>query len=841
MLGTLIRVARPRRWSVRLKLVLMVLLGMATMAAGIGALMFSTANTLFVRQSDAELERQNQAVAAQIDGLTQRAAASLLIARQNPAFNHYYEADEDDSSTRAAALEDIQHQILYLQRVFAIDEICVINFRGEESARCVQGTLAAEDDLSKDEADNPFFAPTLALDDGEVYRSTEPYLSPDTHRFVVAHATPIVLPDGRHAGVLHFEIPLDWFAAKVEDTALAGAYSFLLDREGHLLVHPELDEARELDRSRPGPDEDEHGFPHATQWGSAEFRGMVARMLIGGSGAATYHDVQDGYEVVYQPVFADHWILATVLPHAVIYQSGMQLLRQTLLIVLPLLALALGLMIWYAARLLSPLRRLSAALRAVGSGDLEQSLGIDRQDELGELGRAFDRMADELQESLRRQAATEAELLHQALHDSLTTLPNRACLDERLNQAVADGRSFALMVLDLDRFKEVNDTLGHPAGDRLLQEAAHRLQAELRSCDTVARLGGDEFAILLPDNDDASAARVATRLIEILEAPVQLDQAAVTTGASIGIAIYPEHGEDAPTLLRRADLAMYAAKRAHCGHVLFGPDQEERGTERLTMIGALRQAIERDELVLQYQPVVDCQTGRIESVEALVRWQHPTRGLVPPDRFIPFAEETGLIRPLTRWVLATALRQYRVWRDAGLHLRVAVNLSTHDVQDASLPQVISDLLAETGLTGRCLTVELTESALMADADESLAVLERLGSLGVHVAVDDFGTGYSSLSYLTRLPAHELKIDRTFVRGLMLGSREAAVVRSTIDLGHTLGLVVIAEGVEDLATLDALAELGCDRAQGYALGRPATADQVWRHYMQWHAQSLPLAA
>jgi diguanylate cyclase (GGDEF)-like protein len=813
----------------------MLMLGMLVMAGATAALMFTTANGLFVGQAHAELDRQNQAVASEINNLTDRAAASLLIARQNPSFDRFYGADAPSESSRQDALADIQRTILYLQRVFAIDEICVIRANGVEDARCVQGTLAGVNDLSSDEADNPFFAPTLALEDGEVYRSTEPYMSPDTDRWVVAHATPIILADGRRVGLLHFEIPLDWFAVKVMDRTLTGAYSFLLDREGHLLVHPQLGGASEVERPRPGAVNDEtHAFPHSTAWGSSDFRTMAAEMLSRGGGTTSYADAVDTYEVVYQPVFAGHWIVATVLPHTTIYHSAARLIRDTLVIVVPLLTLALVLMVWYGTRLLTPLRTLARALHAIGAGQL-QTLGITGNDEIGELGRAFDHMAGELQASLQKRVEVEAALQHQALHDALTELPNRAWLQDLLEGRIAagehDGRAWALLLLDLDRFKEVNDTLGHEVGDQLLQEIARRLQSELRTCDAVARLGGDEFAVLLGDADMLTAPRVVTRLIEVLEAPMQLKGQQVSVGASIGIALHPDHGHDVPTLLRRADMAMYVAKRSGSGFAVSQPEHEQPMTERVARIGALRQAISDQQLILYYQPIVDCQTQELIGVEALVRWQHPQQGLIPPDHFIPLAEETGLIRPLTRWVLGAALHQCRAWQDAGFDLPVSVNLSAHDVQDTTLPELVSEQLAETDLSAGCLTVELTETALMADPERALNTLVRLEAMGVKIAIDDFGVGYSSLSYLTRLPAHQLKIDRSFVLGLAHGTREAAVVRSTNELGHTLGLSVLAEGVEDAATREFLAGVGCDQVQGFHLGRPLPADEIVRWFAE----------
>ena len=424
---------------------------------------------------------------------------------------------------------------------------------------------------------------------------------------------------------------------------------------------------------------------------------------------------------------------------------------------------------------------------------------------------------------------TEEALAHQALHDGLTGLPNRLLLQDRLTQAIRmaerDGRPFALCVIDLDRFKDVNDTLGHLAGDQLLQEVAFRLRQALRASDTVARLGGDEFALVLLDADASAAMLAAQKVVECLGASLELEGHEVAVGASLGIAVYPENGGDADTLLRRADVAMYVAKQTRGGYALYTPDQDQSSSERLTLVGALRRAIADDELTLFYQPKVDCRTGAVAGVEALVRWRHPQQGLIPPDRFIPLAEQTGLIRPLTRWVLNSAIGQARAWHDEGLLLSVAVNLSAHDLQDVELPGWLAALLAQWGVGPEWLKLELTESALMSDPAQALDVLTELCDLGVRIAIDDFGTGYSSLGYLKRLPAHEIKIDRSFVADMAAEERDRAIVRSTIDLGHNLGLAAVAEGVEDQRTLDLLGGLGCDLAQGFYLSRPLPASQI----------------
>ena len=430
---------------------------------------------------------------------------------------------------------------------------------------------------------------------------------------------------------------------------------------------------------------------------------------------------------------------------------------------------------------------------------------------------------------LRRQAALNR---HQALHDALTGLPNRMLFMDRTTQAllasIREGESVAVMIMDLDRFKDVNDTLGHHTGDRLLVQVGERLRAQLRAADTVARLGGDEFAILLPRIDGLAAASVvAAKLRAALDEPFELDELQrVHVEASVGIATSPGHGHDAEVLLQHADIAMYDAKRAHAGSAVYDPARDQYSPERLALVGELREAIDRGDLVLHYQPKVNLvhPADAVHSAEALIRWEHPERGLLPPAEFIPQAEHTGLMRPLTLWVLEAALRQSQAWREQGRDLAIAVNLSAANLADASLPDDVDALLRRFGVPPERLTLEITESIAMADPVRAAAVLERLDALGVDLSIDDFGTGHSSLAYLKRLPVKELKIDRSFVIGMQDAADDGVIVRSTIDLGHNLGLRVVAEGVEDEDTRRWLGEQGCDVVQGYAISRPLPADR-----------------
>jgi diguanylate cyclase (GGDEF)-like protein len=436
----------------------------------------------------------------------------------------------------------------------------------------------------------------------------------------------------------------------------------------------------------------------------------------------------------------------------------------------------------------------------------------------------------------RERKRSEEKLRYLAQYDPLTDLPNRNLLYERLEQALISERQedkpLALMLIDLDHFKEVNDTMGHQMGDLLLKQVGPRLQGALRECDIVARLGGDEFGVLLPGADEEGATLAARKLLKALQPLFLIGELAMDVRASVGIALFPEHGQDTDTLMRRADIAMYLAKQSASGYAIYSPGRDSYSPERLALLAELHHAIENNQLFLTYQPKIDLGTVRVVGVEALARWRHPRVGLIPPDQFIPMAERTGFIKTLTMWGINEALSQSRSWHQQGLEIPVSVNLSARTLHEVNLPYRIAKLLGDYEIAPEQLELEITESVIIADPARALEILSRISHMGVSLSIDDFGTGYSSLSYLKKLPVNTIKIDKSFVIQMSTDENDALIVRSTIDLAHNLGLKVVAEGVENSDAWERLVALGCDAAQGYYMSRPLPALEM----TQWLSES-----
>ena len=485
-----------------------------------------------------------------------------------------------------------------------------------------------------------------------------------------------------------------------------------------------------------------------------------------------------------------------------------------------------------AKRIAQPLRELARTARRLERGDYRGQIDVQREDEVGDLAKAFDSMRDGI-------ARREKEIRRLAYWDQLTNLPNRAqfvlMLDEALNEARKRGHAVYVLMMDLDRFKHVNDVMGHNFGDDLLRQVAERLRlqiGQMHPSAQLARLGGDEFAVLLPDCTVETAQRIAAGLLAALEVPLSLEDQTVDIGAGLGIAGFPSAAESAEELLSMAEVAMYQAKQRNDGAIVYEAAMDTASAKSLGLLTELRNAIERDEFRLHLQPKLRLDTGAVIGAEALVRWQHPVRGNVYPDDFIPFAEQTGFIRVLTRWVLDRSAALCSELAAQGIDLKISVNLSTRDLLDQHLPEKFGEILARHQLAPSSFCLEITESAIMDDPIRAQVTLERLHAMGVDLSIDDFGTGYSSLAYLKRLPVDELKIDKSFVLNMENDIGDTKIVRSTIDLGHNMGLRVVAEGIESEAVWRLLAALGCDQAQGYFMSRAIPGDQLAAWIRNW---------
>lgn len=482
-----------------------------------------------------------------------------------------------------------------------------------------------------------------------------------------------------------------------------------------------------------------------------------------------------------------------------------------------------------ARRIVSPVNQLAAAARRIEAGNYIEPVPSLPPDEIGQLAVSFDRMREQV-------ANREKKILKLAYEDTLTGLPNRARFLEAFDQLPKDCPC-TIAVLNLDRFAMINNALGHPIGDRLLREVGLRLRLVMPDTVMVARLWADEFAFLLGGVEQTAAMGIAESVLAKLRDPITLDGQRLDVGGSIGIALYPGDGEDAPTLLRRAEFAMSTAKRRHVGVALASGAGEETQYEQLSLIGEMREALARQEFLVYYQPKLDLASRQITGAEALIRWQHPERGLVPPIRFIPFAEQTGFIREITPWLLETVAAQAAQWREEGLSIALSINLSTLDLLNAGLIAQMRGLIESHGLSANGLCLEITESALMADPALAMTHLGELAALGFKLSIDDYGTGQASLSYLKTLPVHELKIDQTFIRAVADSPKNAAIVRSTIALCHALGLMVVAEGAETPGDLAWLADNECDIAQGYSIARPMPADDLPGWIVAYSASAL----
>ena len=530
------------------------------------------------------------------------------------------------------------------------------------------------------------------------------------------------------------------------------------------------------------------------------------------------------------------------------------LLPQIILTLLTGLFVGVGVYLIFEKKVWEPIKILRQGANRISTLDFTEKVKFDGNNELSDMAESFNNMSQQLEENIlaREQVMSELEgvndsleerirmrtsemenlaatMAHQAMHDPLTGLANRVLIVERLQHSIMrsqrKNRRTAFMILDLNNFKEVNDTMGHPEGDIILKEVAARLPSALRESDTVGRLGGDEFAVVLPEIDEQQSLVVGQKILSCFNENFILNAQEVSLGVSIGVAVFPDHGEDQDALIRHADVAMYDAKRNGTGIVVYNPEFDQYTQRRLTLMADLRSAIEHDQLVLHYQPQINLATNRVESVEALVRWHHPQQGLIPPDHFIHIAESSGVIQLLTDWVLSAAIKQWRQWKDAGTNLQIAINLSVKNLINEELPETLEALCTLYNVEENAIRLEITESAIMSNPERVLDLMGRTGLSKFQYAIDDFGTGYSSLSYLKKLRVNEVKIDKSFIQDMDLNEEDATIVRSVIDLAHNLGHTVVAEGVENPAVLKMLVDLNCDFAQGYLFSRPLQAEYI----------------
>ena len=892
----------------------MLIIGAIVTLVIVGAMVFVVRlDEQIAQEARQRLESHVDRQAADIDGLLHRASSDIRLARRNAVFdrNILTTSNEVPQEDRT----EIEAAIRYMGERYDVDEICLIRADGAEIARYDSGEIAAVDDLSPDESlNNPAFLPAMRLPDDAVH-ITDPYVSPDSGRWVYGLATPIILSDGSRGGVLHFEIPLQAIADQLTASEYApAASSFLVDGDdGRLLVHRDLAAFRATAGLPQDPDV--APFPDAASVGPSDWRALVSVMLSSRSGERAYRADGRKFVVRYAPTDLDN-IVGTVVPEDILL-ADVNRARTDLIVTLgPLVLAMLAISAWFASRLSSANQRLEVSGRAsaqlaaivVAADDAIMRCDLDgrivtwnagaqrmygytdaeavgrsvtdlitpeRRPEIDHLlaavasgdavrrdesvhmasdGRTFDAAvtfspiseadgtvsgSSVVVRDISQRKRLEDELTHQALHDSLTGLPNRVLFIDRLEHALAAAtrddielrqhHRLAVLFLDVDEFKVVNDSLGHKVGDDLLIAIGERLSRSIRPGDTAARLGGDEFTVLLESIPDVRTAETtARRILHRLGLPFEIQGHRVTVGVSIGIAVSGE-GTDAAEVLRRADLALYDAKARGKGrHAVFNATMDERAWRRLELETELRMALERGELEVYYQQIFDLTTGEVYGAEALLRWPHPRHGMIMPTEFIALAEQTGLILPIGEFVLSTACKQLRAWDD--LHPRrplvMSVNVSPRQLQEPDFVGTVERNLWASQVAPDRLQLEITEGLLQED-EACIRTVARLQAIGVHVALDDFGTGYSSLASIRRLPVDSLKIDQSFVAGIVGEQQDAALVSAAVTFARAVGLELTAEGIENEEQLDALRRLGCRLGQGFHLGRPLPAAEVTR--------------
>jgi diguanylate cyclase (GGDEF)-like protein/PAS domain S-box-containing protein len=908
-----------RRWAALRSPVALVIAITTCLAVVVGIVVVSRVGDQVAREGESLLARHAAEESIALEELMAGASRDIRLARQNVIFEEALAHTSGQLLPADRLL--VETAITYLGDRYQVDEICVIRADGLETARWVGGKgIAPVGDLSDDErVNNPAVIPTVPLPDDAFFQS-DPYISPDSNRWVVGIATPIVLNTGEHAGILHFEIPIQRFVDELTGAEFGGStYGMLLDRSGHLLSAPQLADFRSAQGLPTDPSA--APFPLAGASGSPSWRQAVATMLSGSSGSVSFDVGGASFRASYRAISGSDRIVAIVSPTSELYADAQRDRLILAVTVGPLILLIILVSGWFTYRLSGANRRLGStnqllAVTSRASAELaaivraghdammgveldgtvatwndgaEQIYGLAAPEMIGSsvqvlfqadhAPEARDLLATvavgepvQHHETIHRTAAgtafhasvtvspirdpdgavvraafvvrdisdrkrLEEELAHQALHDGLTGLPNRVLFQDRLRHSLdraqrprsADAACQAVLFLDLDNFKLINDTMGHPTGDELLVAVAERITASLRPGDTAARLGGDEFTILLENVQEAETRVVADRLLDRLREPFILNGHEAILSASIGIVI-SDSGSDLPEdLMRSADTALYEAKRnGRDRHETFHPAMTAHVWHRLELEADVRRGLAAHEFVLHYQPIIDLKSGQIRELEALVRWQHAERGLLPPGDFIPLCEETGLIVDLGRIVLRAACAQLAAW-DASIagarELVIAVNVSPRELREPAFVGDVRAALAETGLAPGRLKLEITETVTLDQGGPGTDALSALHDLGVHLAIDDFGTGYSSLGYFRKLAVDSLKIDRLFINGLGREAGDTAIVAAAVAFASALGLEVTAEGVETEQQAEILRGLNCALGQGFRFCRPQDAEVI----------------
>jgi diguanylate cyclase (GGDEF)-like protein/PAS domain S-box-containing protein len=888
--------------------------GILALALGAGAITVVEVSDQTAREADVRLDRHAEAIAQDVAALFANASRDVRLARRNPTYDSVL--SNTWTAVTSAERATVDTSLTYVANRYRVDEICLIRSTGAEVGRWNGGSTAAPADLSVDESGNPFFEPAMRLTDDQVF-VTDPYVSPDSGRWVYGFATPVVIASGVPTGVLHFEIPLARLAEVVADEPFGTAgLTVVVDREGRIVSAPlgaplrtgsAIDVAQVAAPNTP--------LPTVADAMTAGWRAAFDAAIAGGDVAplTTVADAGD------QPIrVASHAVPGTglfvvsVSPFHALYADVDRTRLNLIATVGPLLLILVALSVWYSRRLtraniglqlagiatsqlasivesaddaivrVEPDGRIStwnaaaesmygrSATSVIGSrldtlfvperaGEVPRLLEsvivgnrVERLETVHRLanGDAVDVWltlspirdasgeaigASVISRDITDRKRLEEELAHQALHDSLTGLPNRELFQDRLRQSLQPVRSrpeaighHALLFLDLDDFKLINDTLGHRIGDELLIAVAARLREAIRATDTAARLGGDEFTILLENvTDEAEAIAAAERIIDALRQPFELGDHQVVISASIGIA-FGAAGQDRPDdVLRSADTALYEAKgRGKGRHETYHQAMNVRAWRRLEVENELRLAIARNELKIHYQPIVDLEAGRVAGLEALIRWQHPTRGLVPPGEFIGLAEQTGLIVQLGAFVRERAIGDLAALRrvHGGSDLTMSVNVSPRELGQPALADAVAALLARHGVPGDALRIEITEGAAL-DGEHSATTIRALRALGVRISIDDFGRGYASLGSFRELEIDGLKIDRAFVEGVGREREDTAIVTAAIAFGRALDVDVTGEGIETPEQLDALRALGCRYGQGFLFSKAVPLEEV----------------